>query len=153
MRATRTIEVDAPVAAMMAVLTDFERYPEFLPEIERARTLARENTAWEVSFTLSLIRRFHYTLRLLREPGASPGAERLSWSLVEGSFRANSGAWDLEPLDGGARCRATYTIDLRTGMYVPAAIINSLLTERLEQMMASFRTRAEAPPPDAAALS
>lgn len=138
--ARRTIEIDVPPARLMAVITDFARYPSFLPEMEEATVLRQDGDVWDVRFAVRIIRRLEYTLHLVREDD-----QRLSWTLIEGVFRSNTGGWDLEPLDGGARTRATYTLDLDTGMFVPGSVLRTLLDHNLPATLAAFKARAEAP--------
>ncbi len=132
------VEVDAPPARVMEVITDFPSYPSFLPEIEEAEVVSATPGAWEVRFVLRLIRRLEYTLRLSREED-----RRLEWTLVTGIFRSNDGGWELEPLDGGQRTAATYTIDLVMDVFIPRAIVNSLVGENLPATLERFRARAE----------
>ena len=53
-------------------------------------------TSWDVRFTLKLVKRFRYVLRMDK---SNPNAIR--WKLLEGMFKSNDGGWDLEPIDGG----------------------------------------------------
>ncbi|MCB9778363.1 MAG: SRPBCC family protein [Alphaproteobacteria bacterium] len=137
-RAHAEIEIDAPPAAVMAVLVDWESYPAFLPWIDAVSVLRRERgmrqEAWEVRFDLQLIRPLHYTLRLERE-----GEVGLRWTLVEGIFRANDGGWALQPLDEGTRTRAAYDISLQVGSYVPAGILRSLTARDLPDLLVRVR--------------
>jgi uncharacterized membrane protein len=133
-----TIEIDAPVADVMAVITDFERYPSFLPEIDSAEILRAEDNSWEVRFSVRVVRRFGYTLRLEQE-----GANALRWSLVEGAFKANDGSWALEAIDGGTRTRAVYSIDLQVGMFVPGNILRTLVERSLPETVGRFKKEVE----------
>lgn len=134
----RTVEIDVPPAALMKVITDFASYPRFLPELDEALVLLAEPRAWNVRFALRVIRRIEYTLRLVQESDT-----RLSWSLVEGAFKSNDGSWDMEPIDGGTRTRATYAIDLDIGMFVPGSVLKTLLEHNLPATLAAFKARAE----------
>lgn len=138
--AARSIEVDVPPARLMAVITDFARYPEFLPEMERATILRREPGRWVVAFTLRVIRRIEYTLQLDQRDEL-----HLDWSLVEGAFKANTGGWTLEPLDEGRRTRASYRIDLDVGMFIPGSVKKTLIESNLPATLQAFKARAEAP--------
>lgn len=136
--ASRSIDVDVPPAALMAVITDFARYPRFLADMEEATVLRAEGGAWDVRFAVRIVRRIEYTLRLVRHDDT-----RLTWSLVEGAFKANNGAWDLAPLDGGARTRATYTLDIDLGMFVPGSMLKTLLEHNLPATLEAFKREAE----------
>ena len=134
--AVQTIDVGVAPAALMAVLVDFEHYPDFLDDIVATRILRRHGDVWEVAFEIEVIRTLRYTLRLERH-----GDERLSWSLVEGLFHQNDGSWTLEPTEAGTR--ATYRIDLKTGMFVPGSLLTSLVGTNLPDMLQRFKDRAE----------
>jgi ribosome-associated toxin RatA of RatAB toxin-antitoxin module len=137
--AQRTVEVDVPPAALWTVISDFASYPRFLPDMVEATVLRAEPDRWTVRFAVRIIRRLEYTLLLVRE-----SETRLTWSLVEGTFKANTGSWALEPLDGGARTRATYALDLDLGMFVPGSVLKTLLEQNLPATLAAFKARAEA---------
>jgi len=137
--AAHEIEFAAPPGAVMEVLVDFERYPEFLPEMRAARVLRRDDHSWEVAFTLELIRRVQYTLRLERD-----GESSLRWSMVEGIFRSNDGAWRLAP-QGADATVARYEIDLDPGLYLPGSFVQTLVTRLLPEMLGRFKARIEDP--------
>lgn len=124
----------------MAVLTDFVEYPEFLPHMRGARVLAETDDSWEVAFTLEIVRRLDYTLRLRRSTDAE-GRLRLDWGLVQGVFRSNDGSWTLEAAPGGTR--AIYDISIQLGMFVPRSIQNTLLRSGLPGTLDAFKERAE----------
>ncbi len=136
--ANQTIQVDVPPERFLAVLTDFHRYPDFLNHVRATRVLREEEAAWEVEFELNLIRPVRYILRL--EQLASNG---LKWSLVSGLFRSNDGSWTLEPMDDGKGTRATYTIDLQIGVFLPGSLVNTLVGRELQDMLQAFKLRAE----------
>lgn len=137
-RTERTLRVEAPPSVLMGVITDFARYPDFLPGTESATVLVREPAAWEVRFRIRVIRELEYVLRLTQ-----PDPLRLDWSLVEGPFRSNEGGWRLEPIDGGAATQATYGLDVQVGMYVPGNIVRSLTERSLPDTLARFKAEAE----------
>lgn len=137
--AQRSIEIDVPPAALMRVICDFAAYPRFLPDMVDVTVLRAEPTRWTVKYALRIIRRVEYTLDHVRE-----GDTRLRWALVEGAFKSNNGGWELEPLDGGTRTRATYTLDIDIGMFVPGSVLKTLLEQNLPATLAAFKRRAEA---------
>jgi coenzyme Q-binding protein COQ10 len=141
--ARKSIEMSADPAAVMAVLTDFEAYPSFLPEILAVELIAAEPGRWDVLFRAHVIRPIQYTLRL-----ELVGPQRLAWTLLDGLFTSNEGCWELEALepgDGGApRTLATYEIDLVLGVFVPQALVNSLVGESLPATLRRFQERVAA---------
>ncbi|MBM4392505.1 MAG: SRPBCC family protein [Deltaproteobacteria bacterium] len=137
--ARQSIDIDVSPDKVMSVITDFAAYPRFVPEMLESTVLRREAAAWVVKFAVRVVRRIDYTLRLEQ---VSP--TQLRWSLVEGTFRANNGGWDLAPLDGGARrTRADYFIDLDVGMFVPGSVMKTLVEKSLPATLAAFKGEAE----------
>jgi len=136
--AQRTIEIDAPPEVVMRVITDFGAYASFLSETESTEIMHATKKEWEVKFTIKVIRRLEYTLRLVLE-----GPLRLRWSLIEGVFQNNDGGWTLQSLDDGARTLAQYEIDLQVGMFVPGNIVHSLVQRTLPDTLQRFKAEAE----------
>lgn len=142
MNARCELDFDAPLSLVLEVLEDFERYPELLPDFVSARVLAREPKAFEVAFSLRVVRVLSYTLRLVEEP-IDDGGVVLRWTLVEGAFRTNDGRWTLRPTRGGQSTHAVYEIALRPGMFIPRTLENSLVRHTLPAMLSAFKKRAE----------
>jgi ribosome-associated toxin RatA of RatAB toxin-antitoxin module len=135
---TRSIEIQAPIDTVYGVITDYERYPEFLNHMTAAKVLRRAGGVTTVEFELDLIKVFHYVLNLTDEP-----PHRLSWTLEEGRWMVrNSGSWELVDL-GATGVRATYTIDLDFEIPVPRGIMTRLAGTSLPQSLEAFRRRAE----------
>lgn len=135
--ASRTVSIAVPPPDVMALLTDFPSYPSFLPDMQDATVLRSAPGSWEVRFTLQVIRRLTYTLKL-----SQPDPLSLRWSLVEGLFRANVGGWRLEPVDDGQHTEAHYEIDIQLGVFVPGNIIHSLVDKGLPDTLDRFRREA-----------
>ena len=137
-RVERSIDVAAPVACVQSVILDFERYPEFVPFMERAEVITADGERCRVRFTLNLVARISYTLEL--EPRDGGG---LAWTLVEGPFVRNDGAWHLAAREGGGT-RATYSVDVELKRFLPGFLERRLIEESLPAMLKAFRDRAEA---------
>lgn len=136
--AQRSIVIDVPPAELMKVIVDFASYPRFLADMQEATVLRTEPGVWTVRFAVKIIRRLEYTLRLVKESDT-----KLRWTMVEGVFKSNTGGWDLEPVDGGAKTKATYTLDLDIGMFVPGSVMKTLLEHNLPATLQAFKERAE----------
>ena len=137
--ATQRIDIDVAPERFFSVITDYEGYPRFLADMESASVVSRDpGVEAVVRFTLDVIRRVTYTLRLVEH-----APHRLEWTLVEGPFKSNIGHWQLEALPGG-RTRATYQVDIQVGMFVPRSISNRLAGKTLPALLASFKKEAEA---------
>ncbi len=137
--ARHEIEIAVTPEEVMAVIIDFPSYARFLPEMESVEVLREGENEWDVRFTVKVVKRLKYTLRLRRE-----GPHQVRWTLVDGVFKANDGGWDLKPLDDGARTHATYFIDLQVGMFVPSSIMKSLVERSLPDTVSRFKAESEA---------
>ena len=123
---------------MIEVITDFSSYSRFLPEIEDVEVLRETGAEWDVRFTIKVVKRLRYVLRLrLDEP------YELRWSLLEGAFKTNEGGWSVKPLDDGRRTHVTYFIDLQIGMFVPSSIMRNAVERTLPNTLKRFKEEAE----------
>ena len=136
--ATRAVVINTPVEKVFAVIKDYERYPEFLPEVKSTRISNRQGDEVDVQYEVDVLKKIRYTLRLKEEPPS-----RISWTFVEGELmRDNRGHWLLEDL-GGGKTRATYNIEMKLGPLVPKSIVNVLVDSSLPKMLEAFKKRAE----------
>lgn len=154
-----SITIDAAPAAVMGVIADFDRYPEWTGEVKEAQVLSRDadDRAEQV--------------RLLLDAGAIKddhtlaytwiSADEVSWSLVKSQMlRTLDGSYALAPLDGGRRTEVTYqlTVDVKIPMLgmikrkAEKVIIDRALAglkKRVESQAALASDGEEAPAADA----
>jgi ribosome-associated toxin RatA of RatAB toxin-antitoxin module len=137
--ASRSIVVNAPPEKVFDIVTAYDRYPEWLPEVKRIHTSGRTGDEvkvhYEVDFKIKTIR---YTI-LAREERP----KRMSWSFVEGEvMKDNKGSWVLEQ-EGEGRTRVTYSAEVAVGPLVPKSILNALVDQSLPKMLEAVKRRAE----------
>lgn len=135
----RSIDIDAPIEAVWKVITDYDRYPEFLKDTKKVTSKNRSGGSVEVTTELGLMgTSVKYTLRM-----TETAPTRMSWTLVEGQMmKSNEGGWKLEAL-GPARTRAQYEIEIGFGLLVPKGVVNALVDSNLPSMLEAFKKRAE----------
>lgn len=137
-RASQSIDIDVPPEAFFRVLQGYERYPEFLPEVNAIR-VARVAGGAEVTYFVDVkLKVFEFTLRhTARFP-------RIDWELVRGGdfLRRNRGTWTLEPTPSGGT-RATYAIEIELGPLVPPSMEKALAERGLPNMLRNFKAQAE----------
>ena len=133
----QVIEVNCSLQTLFEVITEYEKYPQFLPDMEVVTVLNRAGDSADVEFRLNLIKRFRYVLRL-----TSTAPDSVSWKLVEGLFERNQGSWNLTAL-GDSRTRAEYYLDVAVGMFVPGAVSKRLVRKTLPKTLDAFKVRAE----------
>ena len=54
--AQRTIVFKAPIEKCYAVISDYERYPEFLPEVRKIRTSNRRGNEVDVQYEAEVVK-------------------------------------------------------------------------------------------------
>ena len=132
-----SVEIDAPVERVYELLVDFDRYSEFMPGVRETIVLDREDDMAIVEFSIKVIKEFNYTLRFTFAP-----PEELSWTYVGGDFKNITGGWTLERV-GGGKSRATYTVDIDGGFFIPKAISNQLLKFNVPELLQAVKARCE----------
>jgi coenzyme Q-binding protein COQ10 len=136
--ATRSIVINTPMEKVFAVIKDYAKYPEFLPEVKSTWLSKRQGAEVDVHYQVEVLKKIRYTLRLKEEP-----PNRISWTFVEGDLmRDNRGHWLLEDA-GEGKTRATYNIEVKLGPLVPKSIVNVLVDSSLPKMLEAFKKRAE----------
>jgi len=139
MPGTKTsIVMDVPAKVIYEVAFDFERYPEFLPDVKKA-TIDKKGRPIIASFEISVIRTIHYTLAFSATPH-----KKIAWTFVKGDlFKDNKGFWEFEELKKN-RTKVTYSIEGNFRRFFPTIITNERVVRNLPQMMDRFQPRARA---------
>lgn len=139
-QASKSITVNVPPEKLFEVIADYEKYPEFLPEVKKVKVDAGQGAIKEVTYTVDLKAKvITYTLKHTAERPA-----RVSWTMVKGELmKGNDGSWALKPGPQPGTTEATYTIDLKLSSLVPGFIEKALAEQSLPGMLANFKSRAE----------
>jgi ribosome-associated toxin RatA of RatAB toxin-antitoxin module len=137
--ATRTVTINAPREKLFDIIADYERYPEFLPEVKKIRTSNRRGNEVDVHYEVDVVKTIKYTVHIKEER-----PEKVSWSFVDGEFmKDNKGGWVLEDLGNGST-KATYSVEVALGALVPKTIVTALVDTSLPKLLENFKKRAEA---------
>jgi coenzyme Q-binding protein COQ10 len=136
--ASRTIVINAPIEKVFDVITQYEKYTQFLPEVKEVRTSGRQGNEVNVHYKVDVMKTIKYTIRSKEERPT-----RMSWTFVEGEFmKDNKGSWVLEK-DGETKTKATYSVEMALGALVPKSIVTALVETSLPKMLEAFKRRAE----------
>ncbi len=138
-KAERSVVIHAPPEKVFAVITDYEKYPEFLPEVKKVKVEFGSGNVKEVTYTVDIKAKvITYTLKHTARP-----PDELAWTMVRGEMmKGNDGAWVLRKVPEGTE--ATYKIDLRLGALVPSMVERMLAEQSLPGLLANFKKRIEA---------
>ncbi|MFI1012395.1 SRPBCC family protein [Streptomyces sp. NPDC020965] len=112
-----SITIEAAPDEVMAVISDFDRYPEWTGEVKQAEVISRDEQGRAEQ------------VRLVLDAGAIKddhtlaytwtGPDQVSWTLVKSQMlRAIDGSYTLAPVGGGERTEVTYrlTVDVKIPM-------------------------------------
>ncbi|MBT3234380.1 MAG: hypothetical protein HN353_00345 [Bdellovibrionales bacterium] len=133
----RTEIFDIPLDKFYQVIADYESYPEFVDGVSATKIVERSGSETVVEYSLNLIKKFSYTLKLTED---KPNG--LSWELIKGDiFKFNSGSWQLKALDDG-RTEVSYRLEVEFKGFAPKMVVNKLVSHNLPAMMQSYYQRA-----------
>lgn len=136
--ATISVTIHTPAKVVYNVLTDFEKYPEFLDEMREVNTIEKTAKTAQVEFVIKVIKRIRYTLDYKLTPN-----KKIVWHFVEGdTFKDCKGSWTLKETKKGVT-EATYHVEVDFGLFVPKKITEMLVGRNLPNLMRSFKNRAE----------
>ena len=141
--ASDTITINVPRDILYRVITDYEKYPEFLPETEEIEILNRGrknkdgSRKVDVGYQIKVIKKFAYTLQMTETP-----EESIRWEQIDGPFKVNTGGWSLKSVQEDTT-EATCEVTVEVGFLVPRTITNMLVGQSLPDTLKRFKERAE----------
>src|SRR5689334_22773419 len=101
--ATKSIVIDAPIETVFDGIRDYEKYPEYLPEVKAVK-VKRTGDEAQVDYEVDVIKRIKYSIKM-----KETRPTRLEWSFISGEMmKDNKGSWIFEPA-GEGKTKATYT--------------------------------------------
>jgi ribosome-associated toxin RatA of RatAB toxin-antitoxin module len=138
-QASKSIVIDVPPEKFFEVVTDYEKYAEFLPEVKKVKVEAGQGAIKEVTYTVDIKAKvINYTLKHTADRPTT-----VTWTMIKGEMmKGNDGSWTLKPSANGGT-EATYAIDLKLSALVPGFIEKALAEQQLPGMLANFKARAE----------
>ena len=135
---THSVEIKAPIERVYAVLTDFERYPKFLPGCEGVEILSQTKSRARVHFKVNMMKHIEYTLDFKL---AAP--KSVIWKLVEGDMMtANDGVWKLAAVDK-ENTTARFDFEVKFPFYIPSSLVDSAIQKTMPTIMANLKKEAE----------
>jgi len=132
-----TFAIDRRAADVMAVLTDYARIPEFMPDIERTVVRERGDGHAVVEQDASahfawFSKRIHVVLDVVEEPMRLRFRDRCG-----DSFTRYDGAWRLAT--DGDRTLITYELTAEPSFKVPGFVLKKLLARNSTKMVEGLR--------------
>jgi ribosome-associated toxin RatA of RatAB toxin-antitoxin module len=137
---SKTVEVGADAASIMAIVADFERYPEWNEEIRGLWVLARYDDGRASQLRLdtevqgmasTFIQAVYY-----------PGANQIQTVLQQGDLFTKQEQL-FSAVETGTSSLLTVDMDVETSMPVPAPMVKQLLNTVLDNLAEKLKQRAE----------
>ncbi len=134
-------EVYATPAEVMAVVADFEAYPDWVGNLEQVEVLARDRRGrgTRVAFRLRPpMGDQAYTLAYRYQPKDAG----VTWTYVEGTLDDLAGSYTLEPAADGAT-RVTYRLEVALGMPLPGLVKRQAARQIVRSALSDLKRRVE----------
>jgi len=125
------------VVEFYKIISDYEKYPQFLSEVKASNIIESQGNRKLVEFQVSVIKTFKYSLWITEDE-----PKGLNWVFGGGDiFKQLDGSWKLT--DEAGRTRADYAIEAKMGMFVPGPIAKGLIEVNLPNMVSSYHKRVK----------
>jgi ribosome-associated toxin RatA of RatAB toxin-antitoxin module len=120
-----------------SIITDYEKYPEFLSEVKDCKVLETKGNKKLVEFHVSVVKTFKYRLWIEEKPTTG-----ISWTLDSGDlFKSSNGRWDLKEENG--KTKVNYAVDATFKIFVPGPVAKTLINVNLPNMMKAYKDRVK----------
>lgn len=134
---TRSALVEHAASDMYQLVTDVDRYPEFLPWCRAAHVVEQSGDSQTATVTIDeRMKSASFTTKNRLEPG-----EAIHMTLVDGPFRQLSGTWRFKSLAKNA-CRVELDIDFEFKTKVFAIVMGPAFSKICDTLVDAFVRRA-----------
>lgn len=147
--------VDSPPSAVFDAVGDFDNYAKYMPFVKESKIIENQGNQLSVYSLLAppLVSQRDYVIqvKLTRGTEANGGVFKSEWVGApdkrperDGVVRVklNTGSWTLEPVNGGARTRLTYSLLTNPGGSIPRWIADKSNTVAIPDLFKAVRKRA-----------
>ena len=133
--ASTTATFNCTAEEFFKLITDYEKYPEFLTEVKEVRILKTSPKSKEMEYSVSLIKSFKYKLKT-----EESAPTEVKFHFISGDvFKTMKGSWTITPKKD--KCEVTYAVEATFGMLIPEAIAKPLVAANLPMMIENLKKR------------
>jgi ribosome-associated toxin RatA of RatAB toxin-antitoxin module len=138
-------DVAAAPATVWRILTDYERLPEFVPDLRTTTVISRSGGQVVLEQTgaaqmLFFRRPIHLIVQVREQP-----MTQVDVSLVEGDMKVYRCTWQLVPIPDTGGTRVLYGGKISPKFYVPGMLGSNMIRSDIEKMMAAVLARLDRP--------
>lgn len=132
--------VDVSKEKLFKVITDYEKYIEFVDGMKTAKaTRNADGTISASNFLSTMGKEVNYSITL--KENAEAGT--VDWTLVTSDlFKKNDGGWKLEAV-GPSQTKVKYWLDVEFSIPIPGFILKGLVKNSLPGVVDNFAKRAK----------
>lgn len=117
------------------LISDYEKYPEFLTEVKDVKILKSSGSTKEMEYSVSLIKSFKYRLKVEEK-----APTEIKFHYIGGDvFKTMKGSWDIKAK--GEKCEVVYSVEATFGMLIPDSIAKPLVSANLPMMIENIKKR------------
>ena len=141
-----SVHIQAPPEEVYAVARDVERFPEFMPDVQRITILeADPDGRRQVVEWVGLIPTFKLTVKWTEEDLWDDVERTCRFSQVKGDFSEYHGTWRFEPDGGGTRfdSEVHYEIEIPTIGPLIKGVIRKIMTDNVDRLQSAIKKRCE----------
>ncbi len=138
-KAVTTVDINCPIDYAFDVISDFEQYKNYIPEITDVKILEKRQGIETVRFDLSFLgMNFYYVINIsLERP------RRISWTLSESPLLTTvNGSWEFVAKDE-LEITATYEQEIEIQGRMPKVVVDTLVNVSAPALMKRFKLRCE----------
>lgn len=140
---TGTVVIDeSPDKVWPILVNPYEFKGKISPRMKSVDMLVDKANVSVMKVTLDvsiLMPNFTYTVESNYENG-----QRIAFHRVGGTLKDFKGAWEVSPIDGGAKTQLTYSMYVDPGFFVPQWIVREGMKGELPRTLKALRERVEA---------
>ncbi|PWF55156.1 cyclase/dehydrase [Massilia glaciei] len=135
--------VRASQAQVWKILTDYERMPEFVPDLQTAKVLSRTGQQAVVEqFGVARFLFIRRDIRLVVQVNEQP-MSAIDIGLVSGDMKVYNCRWSMTPVPETGGTRITYSGKLVPRFYVPGILAANIIRGDIEKMMKAVLERLD----------
>lgn len=141
-----TLYIDAPPEAVYAIARDVERFPDFMPDVQRITVLeASEDGGRQVVEWVGLIPAFRLTVKWTEEDLWDDVERTCRFQQVKGDFNEYSGSWHFVAEGTGTRFNSNvlYELEIPTIGPLIRGVVRKIMTDNVARLQAAIKKRAE----------
>lgn len=141
-----SILIAASPDAVYAIARDVERFPDFMPDVQRITVLeAAEDGTRQVVAWVGLIPAFKLTVKWTEEDLWDDAARTCHFQQVKGDFSAYSGSWEFNAEGTGTRFESTVNYELEIPTIGPLirGVVRKIMSDNVTRLQAAIKKRAE----------